>query len=48
MRTKKLSGGKYIHLCFLNGKSYSGEVHTKEEPSAGRAIMKAHERRKGK
>lgn len=26
VRTKKLSGGKYIHLCFLKGKSYAGEV----------------------
>ena len=30
VRTKKLPNGKYIKLCFLNGKSYSGEVHTKE------------------
>lgn len=26
VRTKSLSGGKYIHLCFKNGKSYAGEV----------------------
>lgn len=26
IRTKKLSGGHYMHLCFLNGKSYPGEV----------------------
>jgi len=26
VRTKKLSGGKYIHICFINGKSYAGEV----------------------
>lgn len=29
IRTKKLSGGKYIHICFLNGKSYPGEVKKK-------------------
>jgi len=29
VRTKKLSGGRYIHICFLNGKSYAGEVKTK-------------------
>jgi len=28
VRTKKLSGGKYMHICFKNGKSYSGEVKT--------------------
>lgn len=26
VRTKTLGNGKYMHLCFLNGKSYSGEV----------------------
>jgi hypothetical protein len=28
VRTKSLSGGKYLHICFLNGKSYAGEVKT--------------------
>ncbi len=26
VRTKSLSGGRYMHLCFKNGKSYAGEV----------------------
>ena len=26
VRTKKLSGGRYIHLCFKGGRSYAGEV----------------------
>ena len=30
VRTKKLKGNKYIHICFLNGKSFAGEVKTKE------------------
>lgn len=30
VRTKKLSGGKYIHLCFKGGKSYAGEVKQKK------------------
>jgi len=30
IRTKKLKGGKYIHICFLNGKSYRGEVKRKK------------------
>ena len=28
VRTKSLGNGKYMHICFLNGKSYSGEVKT--------------------
>ena len=42
VRTKTLSGGRYLHICFLAGKSYAGEVKTKGSP-AGRALM-----RKGK
>ena len=30
IRTKKLKGGKYMHICFLKGKSYAGEVKTAE------------------
>lgn len=26
VRTKKLGGGKYMHICFKDGKSYPGEV----------------------
>jgi hypothetical protein len=26
VRTKTLSGGRYMHICFLDGKSYAGEV----------------------
>lgn len=26
VRTKSLGKGEYMHICFLNGKSYSGEV----------------------
>lgn len=31
VRTKKLKGDKYIHICFLNNKSYAGEVKTKKK-----------------
>ena len=27
--TKKLKGGKYVHICFIDGKSYTGEVKRK-------------------
>jgi hypothetical protein len=29
VRTKKLKDGKYIHICFKDGKSYAGEVKKK-------------------
>jgi len=32
VRTKTLKNGKYIKLCFLNGKSYAGEVHEPRIP----------------
>jgi hypothetical protein len=30
VRTKKLSGGRYIHFCFKGGKSHAGEVKSKK------------------
>lgn len=30
VRTKKLSGNRYLHICFLGGKSFAGEVKTKK------------------
>ena len=30
VRTKKLSGKKYVHYCFIGGKSYRGHVKTKK------------------
>jgi len=30
VRTKKVSGKKYIHICYRNGKSYAGHVKTKK------------------
>lgn len=26
VRTKTLAGGKYLHVCFKDGKSYAGHV----------------------
>ena len=31
VRTKDVGDGKYMHICFLNGKSVAGEVKTKKE-----------------
>jgi len=30
IRTLELKGGKYMHICILNGKSYRGEVKSKQ------------------
>jgi hypothetical protein len=40
VRTKKLAGGKYIHIAFKGGKSYAGEVHTKKKNSPPLAYAK--------
>lgn len=31
VRTKKLKNGKYIHICFIDGKSFDGEVKKKKK-----------------
>lgn len=31
VRRKKVGKNKYINICWLNGKSYAGEVHTKKK-----------------
>lgn len=31
VRTKKLKGDKYMHICFLGGKSYAGEIKKKKK-----------------
>lgn len=41
VRTKKLKGGKYIHICFLNGKSYKGHVK-KRKGSLKKTMEKSH------
>lgn len=33
IRTKQLKDGKYIRICYLNGKSYPGEVKEKKSKS---------------
>lgn len=30
VRRKTLSGGRYINICFKDGKSYAGEVKTRK------------------
>ncbi|GAG25919.1 unnamed protein product [marine sediment metagenome] len=27
VRTKKLKNGKYLKICFIDGKSYAGHIH---------------------
>ncbi len=38
IRTKTLKGGKFMHICFLDGKSYAGEVKTKKH-TKGSVLM---------
>jgi len=38
IRTKKLSGGRYMHVCFIDGKSYAG--HVKENKKPGEKLRK--------
>ena len=40
IRTKQLSGGRYMHICVLKGKSYAGEVK-KKEGDGGSNVAKA-------
>jgi len=41
VRTKKLSGGRYVHQAFLDGRTYSGEVHKKKTNPAGTTRKKS-------
>lgn len=47
VRTKSLSGGRFIHLCFIDGKSYAGEVKAPKAQSVRddlKDAVKAHGR----
>jgi hypothetical protein len=39
--TKKLEGNKYMHICYIRGKSFAGEVKQKQS-----AVADAIERKK--
>ena len=41
IRTMTLKGGKYMHICILNGKSYKGEVKTKSSSGGGESPVAA-------
>lgn len=32
VRTKDVGNNQYIHICFIGGRSYSGEVKTRVTP----------------
>jgi len=40
VRTKSLSDGRYMHICFLNGKSYAGEVKTSQSSKKSSSTQK--------
>ena len=37
IRTKQMGGGKYMHICILNGKSFSGEVKSTSTSTSGKS-----------
>ena len=39
IRTVKLKGGRYQHVCHLDGKSYKGHVKKKQASGTAAAIM---------
>lgn len=40
VRTKTLSDGRYIHICYVGNKSYAGEVKDKQDGSRLKAVIK--------
>ena len=46
VRTKILSGGRYMYICFKNGKSYAGEIHEKKPTRVSRVKGKIKSLRK--
>ena len=40
VKTKSLSDGRYMHICFLNGKSYAGEIKTAKSKSSTSSLVK--------
>lgn len=40
VRTKSMDGGKFMHICFLKGKSYAGEVKHRTSDGAMNAPKK--------
>ena len=45
VRTKNLSGNKYMHICFLNGKSYAGEVKKKKSKLVKKKILRKYKKK---
>lgn len=41
VRTLSLKGGKYMHVCILNGNSYRGEVKTSKSKSEETSVTAA-------
>lgn len=44
VRTKKLSGNRYMHICFIGGRSYAGHVKTKAGDSLSKAKKVARDK----
>jgi len=44
VRTKSLTGGRYIHVCYFHGKSYAGEVKTKSKNAAAKTYARGRKK----
>ena len=40
IRTVKLKGGRYQHVCYLDGKPYKGEVKKKQQAGSTAAAIR--------
>jgi len=40
VRRKTLPDGRYINICYLDGKSYAGEAHEKAGDKLRKAVVK--------
>lgn len=47
-RTISLPGGKYMHVCYMNGKSYRGEIHKKNNSKKKNKRSKRRKRNRKK
>lgn len=40
IRTRDFGDGRYMHICFIGGKSFRGEVKTKKNADQGKGKSK--------
>jgi hypothetical protein len=48
IKSVSVGKGKYMHICFLNGKSYKGEVKERKDKGHSSPVAAAIQQRMGK